>query len=265
LDTTQLTFLLYLLLGQGILLGVFSWLSRLATRGKGDDSQEKPDRAAAWTGWSWQVGFALYLLAGQVGLLLGWNKLVEVWEATEVVRRADVVITLHFAFMLFVLFVQALVLIGWPFGWRWTRNFWLRLAQVVCIEIVAGQAIVGLECPLTSLERDLRGSLRPAQPGDSELEESDLEREKLHYLEGASPIARFAHDRLFYSSLSGWYDVVSAGFGLIVLLTWLCVPPRLPFTLRTLDRSSRTRPDSGPGPREGPGRTAPGIVRASDE
>jgi hypothetical protein len=258
-ETNQLVFLLYLFLGQVVLLGLWS----LVRRGPADASS--PRRLA-------QIGFAVYWLLGQAALFVGWTFLVAEWDEAGVVAAADMVVTLHFGFVLFVLGLELLVLIGWPLGWVWTRNFWLRLLHLVCIEIVVGQAVVALECPLTSIERDLRGSLLPEDPRDSESgfaailagdivgARSDnplasvvmavacttatppwgkkggtpyigwgpFSRAQLHYLEGSSPVARFCHDKLFYPIPSAAYVYVVAPFGLLLLLTWVFVPPRMP-------------------------------------
>ena len=121
----------------------------------------------------------------------------------------------------------------------WPRNFWLRLLHLVCIEIVVGQTFVALECPLTSVERDLRGSLLPDDPRNDELTAGQMGTKRLDYLEGASPIARFCHDKLFHPLpqriSDGIYPFVVAPFGLVMLLTWVFVPPRAP------SHSSRSR------------------------
>jgi hypothetical protein len=259
-ETNQLVFLLYLLLGQVVLLVLWSLVRR-----RGSDDAPSPRRLA-------QIGFAAYWLLGQVALFVGWTFLVAEWDEAGVVAAADLVVTLHFGFVLFVLGLELFILAGWPLDWAWTRNFWLRLLHLVCIEIVVGQAVVGLECPLTSVERDLRGTLMPEDPRDSEAgfaailagdivgarTDSALTsavvavacttttppwgkkggtpyvgwkkfwRSQLHYLEGSSPVARFSHNKLFYSVQPENYPYVVAPVGLLLLLTWVFVPPRMP-------------------------------------
>ena len=215
-ESNQLVFLLYLLLGQVVLLGLWSLVRR-----RGPAEAPSPRRLA-------QIGFAVYWFLGQIALFVGWAYLAEAWTEAGAVGRADLIVTLHFGFVLFVLGLELLVLAGWPLGWLWTRNFWLRLAHLVCIEIVVGQTVVGLECPLTSVERDLRGSLRPDQPGDADISWRDFYRAQLHYLEGSTPVARFCHDKLFYPIPEAKYPYVVAPFGLLLLLTWVFVPPRMP-------------------------------------
>ena len=210
METTQLVFLLYLVLGQGVLLG--SWWPFRPRSPVDAGAPPAPRRLQ-------QIGFALYLLLGQVALFAGWVKLEALWESSGAVARADVVTILHFGFVAFVLGLLLLILVGWPLRWKWTRNFWLRLLHLMCIEIVVGQGLVGLECPLTSLERDLRGIVRPADYGDSKI---------LHYLEGASPVAVFCHNAVLQEIPDRNIPYVVGPFGLFVLLTWLFVPPRMP-------------------------------------
>jgi hypothetical protein len=201
--TEQLTFLLYLLLGQALLLGVWSLIRRLLGR---RDAPSGPSRRE-------QVLFILVILLGQVFILLGWRHLASAWEQADPLFLADLMVTLHFGFVVAVLGALVLILAGWLFNWGWVRNFWFRLAHLTAIEVVAGQAIVGLECPLTTLERELRGG-------------------HLFNLEGASAVARFCSNALYFPdpppavvlALLVAYSVTA----LLVLLTWAIAPPRLP-------------------------------------
>ena len=69
---------------------------------------------------------------------------------------ADVIVTVHLAFVLWVILGLVLVLVGWPLGWRWIRNPTLRVVHLLCPLVVAMEALCGVECPLTTWERDLR-------------------------------------------------------------------------------------------------------------
>ena len=94
METTQLSFLLYLLLGQVLLFGLrLLFLRRLPV----DESAPRRLR---------QIGFAVYWLLGQVALFVGWSLLADLWESADVVAKADVVVTLHFGFVLFVVGLQ---------------------------------------------------------------------------------------------------------------------------------------------------------------
>lgn len=195
--TLQLFFIGYLLLGQLLLLRVWRMLGA---------PRAEPSRAR-------NVSFGLFLLLGQVVLLVCWPMLAGAWLGADPILLADLIVTVHLGIVLGVLLTLVLTLIGWPLGWSWIRSFWFRMAQLLTVEIVAGQAIVGIECPFTTIERHLRGG-----PG------------YLHELENASALGRFCNEFLYYDLprpvLMGIYIVVA----LLVLSTWVLVPPRFPWS-----------------------------------
>jgi hypothetical protein len=132
------------------------------------------------------------------------------------VLLADLVVTIHLAFVVAVLLAQLLILVGWILHWAWVRNFWFRLAHLVAILIVAGQAVLDIECPLTTYERHLRG-------GD------------LHDMTNASAIGRFCNETLFFDSTDengeprSIFMISYVSFAALVVLTWCFAPPRLPW------------------------------------
>jgi hypothetical protein len=199
--SVQLVFILYLLLGQA--LALFAW--RLVTpRTRGEPT------------WLGRLAFVSYLLLAQVALFVGWRLLVGLYQLTEYVVLADLVVTVHFGLVIATLLLLVLLPVGAVFGWQWTRNFWLRLAQLLVIEVVAGQALVGLECPLTTLERNLRGGTG-----------------QLRQVENASAIGRACNRALYFPTAINapqWIVTVAyATVGGMVLLAWLLLPPRLPW------------------------------------
>ncbi|MCC7487009.1 MAG: DUF2784 domain-containing protein [Burkholderiales bacterium] len=70
---------------------------------------------------------------------------------------ADLVLVIHFAFVLFVTGGLAATWIGAAAGWRWVRNRWFRAAHLAAIAFVAGESLAGVWCPLTVWEDALRG------------------------------------------------------------------------------------------------------------
>ena len=70
---------------------------------------------------------------------------------------ADIVLIVHFLFVAFVVGGLALIWIGAALGWAWVRNLWFRVAHLAAIVFVAGEALVGVWCPLTVWEDTLRG------------------------------------------------------------------------------------------------------------
>ena len=71
---------------------------------------------------------------------------------------ADLILIVHFAFVLFVIGGLALIWIGYAAGWPAVRNFRFRVLHLAAMVFVAGEALLGVMCPLTSLEDVLRGA-----------------------------------------------------------------------------------------------------------
>src|ERR1700686_1917037 len=86
---------------------------------------------------------------------------------TEYTILADAVVVIHAAYVAFVVFGLAAILIGAAMQWRWTRSFAFRIAHLAAIALVCVESIVGVMCPLTSLEDSIRarGGATP-YPGD---------------------------------------------------------------------------------------------------
>lgn len=116
---------------------------------------------------------------------------------------ADLVLALHFAFVLFVVGGLGLVWIGAATGWRWVRNFWFRIAHVAAILFVAAESLAGVWCPLTVWEDALRGS--------------DGEK---------SFIARWVHYVMFYDLPEWVFTLLYCLFAAAVIATWWCIRPQ---------------------------------------
>ena len=115
---------------------------------------------------------------------------------------ADIVLVVHFAFVLFVVGGVAAVWIGAAAGWRWVRNFWFRVAHLAAIAYVAGEALFGIWCPLTVWEDALRGR---------------------H--EEKSFIARWVHRVMFYDFPEWLFTIAYVLFALVVAASWWIVRP----------------------------------------
>ncbi len=116
---------------------------------------------------------------------------------------ADIVLAIHFAFVLFVVGGLALIWIGCAAGWAWVRNVWFRAAHLAAIVFVAGEALFGFMCPLTILEDALRGT-----PEDN------------------SFIARWVHRVMFFSAPEWVFTALYVAFALIVAATFWFIPPQ---------------------------------------
>ncbi|GIW80856.1 MAG: hypothetical protein KatS3mg105_2663 [Gemmatales bacterium] len=120
---------------------------------------------------------------------------------------ADVIVVIHVAYVGFVIVGQLLIVGGALLRWQWVRNFWFRVCHLVAILIVAYEALAGIVCPLTVWEDELR-------------------RMAGQTVEEGSFIGRFMHSILFYD-LEPWiFTVCYVAFALLVLGTFVLVPPR---------------------------------------
>ena len=115
---------------------------------------------------------------------------------------ADLVLTVHFLFVAFVVGGFALVWLGAAMRWKWVRSFRFRVLHLCAIAIVAAEALAGVMCPLTVWEDALRGR-------DSEL----------------GFIARWVHGVMFYDLPPWVFTTTYVGFALLVAAAWWLVPP----------------------------------------
>ena len=115
---------------------------------------------------------------------------------------ADIVLVVHFAFVLFVVGGLAFIWIGAAAGWAWVRNFWFRIFHLGAIVLVAAEAIAGIWCPLTVWEAELRGA--QAEKGF---------------------IAHWIHRLLFYDFPPWVFTAAYVSFALVVALTLWLSPP----------------------------------------
>ena len=120
---------------------------------------------------------------------------------------ADVVVAVHVAYVGFVLLGQLAILLGLALHWDWVRNRWFRLTHLAAILVVAFEAIVGIDCPLTVWEYELR-ALAGQQAAEGTF------------------IGRILHDLLFYQGEPWIFTTCYILFALLVLATFVFAPPR---------------------------------------
>ena len=119
---------------------------------------------------------------------------------------ADLVLTLHFALVVFVVGGLVLVVIGNFRSWHWVNALWFRLAHLGAIAVVVAEVWLGITCPLTTLEMGLRAQARATTYSGSFIE---------HWVQ-----------RMLYYDVPSWVFVVGYSlFGLLVVATWLRFPP----------------------------------------
>lgn len=123
---------------------------------------------------------------------------------------ADALLFTHALFVVFVIAGLMLILVGGFLSWSWVRNPWFRTAHLIGIVVVVLQSWLGVICPLTIWEMELR-----SKAGDAVYAGSFIS----HWLE-----------ELLYFQAPGWVFIVCyTTFGLLVLFSWFWVRPQ-PFT-----------------------------------
>lgn len=120
---------------------------------------------------------------------------------------ADAIVVLHMAYVLFVIFGFLLTIAGCALRWRWIRNPWFRGIHLAMILIVVAEAWVGMTCPLTTWEHQLR------ELAGGQVYQGDF-------------IANLVHDWLFFDAPPWVFTAIYSLFGLGVLLTFILAPPR---------------------------------------
>ena len=120
---------------------------------------------------------------------------------------SDAVVAIHVAYVSYVVLGQLLIWLGLMLRWRWVRNPWFRWTHLVMIVLVGVEAILNIECPLTSLEsrfRELAGQT----------------------VSGESFVGRLLHNLIFVDWPPWVIDSSHVVFALVVLATFVLAPPR---------------------------------------
>lgn len=119
---------------------------------------------------------------------------------------ADLTVAIHALFVLFVVGGQMAVMAGWRKRWGWTRNFAFRVIHCAAITFVVITTLLGIPCPLTTLENNLR---RLAGTGPYEI----------------SFIGYWLNRLLFYTAPDWVFTLAYSVFSLIVVITYVAYPP----------------------------------------
>jgi Protein of Unknown function (DUF2784) len=116
---------------------------------------------------------------------------------------ADLVLVLHFLFVLFIVGGLAVVLAG-ARRWPWVRNRTFRIAHLAAIGFVVAESLFGIACPLTTLEDALRGGSTPVR----------------------GCVGRWVAWLLYYDAPEWVLTAIYCAFALAVVWAWRAVPPR---------------------------------------
>lgn len=120
---------------------------------------------------------------------------------------ADAILVVHVLFVIFVVLGLLLILAGKFFAWGWVHNFSFRVTHLVAIAVVVLQSWLGVICPLTVWEMNLRD-----RAGGSVYEGSFI----THWLQTL----------LFYRAAEWVFVLLYTLFGVLVILSWYWVRPR---------------------------------------
>ncbi len=69
---------------------------------------------------------------------------------------ADFVVALHLGYVAYVVLGQAAIVAACALNWSWGRNPYFRYSHLGMMLIVAVEAVMGWQCPLTTWENSLR-------------------------------------------------------------------------------------------------------------
>ena len=116
---------------------------------------------------------------------------------------ADVVLIIHFLYVLFVVGSLPVIWIGAYFKYPFARNPWFRYLHLAAILFVVIESLLGVACPLTVLENALR----------------QVETER-------SFIQHWVHQILFYSFPEYVFTMIYIVFAGLVAITFKWVPPK---------------------------------------
>lgn len=116
---------------------------------------------------------------------------------------ADLVLIVHFLYVLFVVGSLPVIWIGAWLKLKFVANPWFRYLHLAAILFVVAESLLGNACPLTVWENNLRQR------------ESD-----------ASFIQHWLHRIIFYQVSEAVLTAVYIAFAVLVAMTFKWVPPR---------------------------------------
>jgi hypothetical protein len=129
-------------------------------------------------------------------------------DAMSPATLADCILIFHALFVAVVVLSVPLIALGGLCGWQWVRNPWFRFGHLAMIAFVAGESLVGMACPLTVWENQLRISASEQGYGNEDF------------------IAAWLSRLIFYHFPPWVFTVAYVGFALLVAGLFYFVPVR---------------------------------------
>ena len=131
---------------------------------------------------------------------------------------AEMILVTHFAFVAFVLLGIILTVCGGFRDWPWVRNPWFRALHMTVILVVVVQVWLGVVCPFTTLEMNLR-----ALAGQATYE--------------GTFVAHWLHKIVYLRQLPPTFFIASyTVLGLVAVTSWVAIRPR-PFRVRDINEA----------------------------
>jgi hypothetical protein len=127
---------------------------------------------------------------------------------------ADLIVSIHFGYVIFVVGGLLVIILGGVLRWRFIRNFWFRVIHLAMILLVVFETLLGISCPLTDWEYDLRFAAGQQN------------------VSGESFIARLIHLLIFCEFPQIVFTITYCVFGIAVLMSWWLIPPLVPWRKR---------------------------------
>lgn len=119
---------------------------------------------------------------------------------------ADLLLIIHFSFVLFVTLGLMLIWAGKFRGWSWIRDPWFRLTHLTAVLVVVLQSWLGVRCPLTAWEMALR------EKGGQEVYSETF-------------VSYWVGTFLYYQGPPWVFTLLYTLIGVVIFMSWLYVRP----------------------------------------
>lgn len=119
---------------------------------------------------------------------------------------ADVILLIHFLFVAFVVLGFIFIWIGYFTKQKFARNAKFRICHILAMGIVLCESLVGMICPLTEWENNLR-----VRGGQNQVYETSFIKEWIHKI-------------MFFDFSELTFVIVYALFFALILLTFWVIP-----------------------------------------